>query len=136
MTEEIFVTTHKVRAFECDFYGHVNNATYLNYLEFARMETLESRGIFLPALKKEGVVIIVRELTIRYQVPAVFGDVLEISSGLQSCQRSNGTFWQQIRRQSDGVDIARANVNWVVVNLEGRPVRIPKFILDAFDITF
>ena len=134
MQEAISVSNHKVRAFECDFYGHVNNATYLNYLEFARMETLESRGIFLPTLKEQGVVIVVREITIRYLIPAVFGDILEIRTGIESCKKTNGTFWQKICRKTDDAVLATAMVNWVVINLDGRPVRIPKFILDAFEI--
>ena len=29
-----------VRTYECDAYGHVNNAVYLNFLEYGRMEYL------------------------------------------------------------------------------------------------
>jgi YbgC/YbaW family acyl-CoA thioester hydrolase len=134
MMEKEFISKHKVRAFECDFYGHVNNATYLNYLEFARMEVLESCGIYLPTLKQQGVVIVVREITIRYIHPAVFGDTLVILSGLETCSKTNGTFWQQIKRESDQKLLAKAKVNWVVVNSVGRPVRIPAFVLEALGI--
>ena len=42
-----FTLKFKVRSYECDSYGHVNNAVYLNYLEFARMSALEENGFTL-----------------------------------------------------------------------------------------
>ena len=39
---KIFKTEFKVRTYECDLYGHVNNAVYLNYFEAARVEFLET----------------------------------------------------------------------------------------------
>ena len=49
---EEFVTTLKVRSYECDIYGHVNNAVYLQYCEAARVEFLESLGYDLQKLKE------------------------------------------------------------------------------------
>ena len=34
----------EVRSYELDTYNHVNNAIYLNYLEYARMEYLRRIG--------------------------------------------------------------------------------------------
>ena len=31
-----------VRTYECDSYGHVNNAVYVNYLEYGRMQFLNT----------------------------------------------------------------------------------------------
>ena len=47
--------THKlkVRSYECDTYGHVNNAVYLNYLEFALMSALEENGFTLNIRKTD-----------------------------------------------------------------------------------
>ena len=39
MAHESTLTT---RSYECDSYGHVNNAVYLNYLEFARIRFLNT----------------------------------------------------------------------------------------------
>ena len=49
-----FITTFKVRSYECDSYGHVNNAVYLNYLEFARMSALFEKGFTLEKMKEKG----------------------------------------------------------------------------------
>ena len=44
----------KVRTYECDSYGHVNNANYLNYLEYARCEMLKAVDFDYPAMIKAG----------------------------------------------------------------------------------
>ncbi len=43
-----------VRSYECDSYGHVNNAVYLNYLEVARHELLAALGMDYAALRAAG----------------------------------------------------------------------------------
>ena len=94
MFKEIFESFHKVRTFECDYYGHVNNAVYLNYLEFARMEVLEKKGLTLIDLKKNGFMIVIRKVEIRFKFPAMAGDQLVIRTTLKECLRTNGTFHQ------------------------------------------
>lgn len=136
MFNEIFESFHKVRTFECDFYGHVNNAIYLNYLEFARMEVLEKKGLTLTDLKKNGFMIVIRKVEIHFKFPAMAGDQLVICTTLKECLRTNGTFHQKILRNPDEKSIAEADVNWVVVNLAGKPVRIPPAITGAFGLNF
>ena len=47
--------THlRVRTYECDAYGHVNNAVYLHYLELARDHYLTDRGLDYQGLVATG----------------------------------------------------------------------------------
>ena len=52
-----FETDIKARTYECDLYGHVNNATFLNYCELARVEFLEHLGFTLQTLKESGFIL-------------------------------------------------------------------------------
>ncbi len=131
MAEEIFESFHKVRPYECDIYNHVNNAIYLNYLEFARMEVLEKKGFQLHKLKEEGFNLVIREIHIRYLYPAVPNDQLVIRTRLKEHTNVTATFFQEIVRLPDEKPIARADVTWVVVNSQGRPVRIPAKLREA-----
>ena len=45
MKKIIFETDIKVRSYELDSFGHVNNANFLNYLEAARGNFLEEYGL-------------------------------------------------------------------------------------------
>ena len=134
MTGEIFESIHKVRTFKCDFYGHVNNAIYLNYLEFARMELLESRGLHLTRLKEMGLMLVIRRVEIWFKSPALAQEQLAIRTSVKEYRRASGTFHQKIVRLPDEKLIAEADVNWVVVNLQGKPVAIPPVISEALGL--
>ncbi len=64
---------------DIDAMGHVNNAVYLSYLETARIKFMLDL-YDVPDLQR--LPIILAELTIRYQAPALFGEVLTIGSGV------------------------------------------------------
>lgn len=125
MAAEVFESFHKVRPFECDYYGHVNNAIYLNYLEFARMEVLEKKGFTLTGLKNRGLLLVIRRIDITYRWPALAHDQLLIRTVLKEHRRVGATFHQEILRQPDEKLLAEAEVTWVVVNSAGRPVAVP-----------
>ena len=46
--------TLTVRTYECDAYGHVNNAVYLNYLELGRHSFLKEAGFDYAAIVAAG----------------------------------------------------------------------------------
>ncbi|MFQ5582873.1 MAG: acyl-CoA thioesterase [Calditrichia bacterium] len=134
MQREIFESRLKVRTYELDSYGHVNNAVYLNYLELARMEVLEAKGLTLDGLKRDGYLLLISRVEIEYKYPAFAGDLLVIRTHLADHRATSGTFAQEIIRQTDQKTIAKARVTWVVTNLQGRPVRMPPAICQAFHI--
>lgn len=129
--KEVFQSTHKVRAYECDFYGHVNNAIYLNYLEFARMEVLEALGLSLRKLKEQDVALVIYRIDISYKFPAVLDDILQIRTTVKSHTNTVCTFRQEICRSGDEKLLAEADVTWVCTNLQGRPIRIPQNMRNA-----
>lgn len=135
MIKEIFESRHKIRTYECDSYGHVNNATYLNYLEFARMEALEKKDLDLARLKKLGFLVLIRRVEIDYKYPASMGDVIIIKTYVHDYRKTSGTFAQDITRESDEKIIANARVTWVFTNLHGSPIAIPEVIQEAFGIS-
>ena len=60
----------KVRHYEVDGYGHVNHATYLHYLEVARLEALGGLGIPLEEIRRQGYLILATELAVRFHSTA------------------------------------------------------------------
>ena len=70
-------TTIKVRGYHCDFYGHVNNARYLEFLEEARWSYLED-GLDLDHWQKRGLGFVVVSITIDYRRAVGPNTVLEI----------------------------------------------------------
>lgn len=128
------VSKLKVRSYECDSYGHVNNATYVNYLEFGRMEMLHKHGITLKKLRALGVMVLIREISIVYHYSAEPGEELQIHTSVKSGRKVGGVFQQVIRRISDDRLVVEADVTWVCVNDKGRPCRIPPVVIEALGL--
>lgn len=64
----------KVRDYECDLQGIVNNANYQHYTEHTRHEFLLSRGISFSELHKQGIDAVVARLTMQFKTPLTSGN--------------------------------------------------------------
>ena len=115
--------TLRVRTYECDSYGHVNNANYLNYLEFARYEFLRDIGFDYLKAVKDGYGMYIARIEIDYKMPAITDDNLVIKSRPVKKGAVSGVIAQQIWRGDDL--IINAKVTWAFVDSKGQPVKIP-----------
>ncbi|GHV71719.1 thioesterase [Spirochaetia bacterium] len=114
----------QVRTYECDSYGHVNNANYLNYLEFARYELLKDVGFDYPAAIKAGYGVYVARIEIDYKKSAIPDDNLEIKSWPVKKGAVSGIIAQEIWRGDDL--LVTAKVTWAFVDSKGMPTKLPK----------
>ncbi len=117
-------TSLKVRTYECDTYGHVNNAVYLHYLEVARGHFLEDRGLDYQALVASGFGIWVAEAKITYLSPALPGEELVVTSE----PHDSGAAWAVLKQTitgREGRQVLTALIKLVWVGSGGRPTRIP-----------
>lgn len=115
--------TLKVRTYECDSYNHVNNANYLNYLEFARYEFLKVIGFNYEKAIKSGYGTYISRIEINYKKPAFTDDELVIKTKPVKKGAVSGVLSQEIRRGDDL--IIEAKVTWVFVDSKGLPAKIP-----------
>ena len=116
--------TLRVRSYECDSYGHVNNAVYLNYLEYARHEYLKAVDLPLEELRADGFAMWVVEISIRYRRPALQDEELTILTRPLKRLRLSGVLGQRIMRGN--TELADAEVKWTCVDPHGRPVPLPE----------
>lgn len=115
----------KARHYEVDEYGHVNHASYVHYLEVARIEALEAIGLPLAEMRRQGFLIVVTQLVARYHAPARSADTLEITTSVREMRAARSTWDQEIRDAATGRLLVSAEITGAFVNEEGRPVRIP-----------
>ena len=59
----------KVRDYECDLQGIVNNANYQHYLEHTRHEFLLTKGISFAELHEKGIDAVIARVEISYKTP-------------------------------------------------------------------
>lgn len=126
----IFEHTMKVRDYECDAQGHVNNANYQHYLEVTRHEFLEQAGLNFYDLHLKGIDAVVSRVDIRYKVPLIGMD--EFVCTIKQLERQNVKyiFHQEIIRKRDNVVCAKAKIE--VVNLVNGKLEKP----EVFDAAF
>ena len=103
----------KVRDYECDLQGVVNNANYLRYLEHTRHEYLASLGENFSVLHEQGIDAFVTRMDIRYKTSLRSGDRLLSCMNMQR-EGVKLIFEQDIYRVSDGVLAASGRVETVV----------------------
>lgn len=122
-------TTIHVRWGELDPYHHVNHATYLAYLEHARIAALEAVGWGMHTLTTAGYQVVVVRVDVRFRVPATAGDTLVITSRIRDLGASRSV-WEQVIRRGNEV-IADAEIIAAATTLNGRPVRSPEGLRTA-----
>ena len=112
-----------MRTYECDSYGHVNNANYLHYLEYARHDSLKQMNFDYAAMMKAGYGLYIARIEIDYKKPAFVDDDLEIRSRPVKKGAASGVIAQEIWRGEDL--LISANVTWAFVDSRGMPVKMP-----------
>ncbi len=131
-----FVSKLKVRSYECDIYGHVNNAVYLQYCEAARVEFLEALGYDLQKLKEMNILLPIVRIEIDYKRPLFMNDRIEVTVKWVGKRKSSAFFEQEIRKVATGELAAKAKVTWVCIDLQGKPQPIPDLLLNAVQQQF
>ena len=116
-----FTLRFKVRDYECDLQGVVNNANYQHYMEHTRHEFLESLGENFGAMHEQGIDAFVSRVDIQYKHSLRSGDRYRSCLNL-SKKGPKLIFEQDIYRLSDGALATRGTVESVVVQ-NGRLTR-------------
>jgi acyl-CoA thioester hydrolase len=116
-----FTTKLQVRDYECDLQGIVNNAVYQHYLEHARHEYLNSRGLDFAELTALGVIIVVIRAELDYKQALRPGDRFSVSVSAKKLGRLKVVFDQEIRRLTDDELMLEAKITAVSLKDGERP---------------
>jgi acyl-CoA thioester hydrolase len=131
MDKDIFTLEFKVRDYECDMQGIVNNSVYQNYLEHARHEFLLAKGIDFAELARQKINLVVLRAELDYKLPLVSGDHFYVTVQVEQSSRVRFDFVQHIYRQSDNKLMLAAKITGTSLNERGRPF-VPDVIAQLF----
>lgn len=118
----------KIYYYDTDCGGVVYYANYLKYLEEARSEYFEERGLIIKDMLKEGIGFVVARQEIDYKLPSFYGDTLEVKTRVTDSSLTRVNFEYDIVKES-GQLVASAKTIIVFVDKSLKPKRIPEQIL-------
>jgi acyl-CoA thioester hydrolase len=118
----------KIYYYDTDCGGVVYYANYLKYLEEARSEYLEERGLIVKEMLAQGIGFVVARQEIDYKSPAVYGDTLEVKTSVTDASLTRVNFEYDIFNQNEKL-IASAKTVLVFVDKTLKPKRIPEEVL-------
>jgi thioesterase-3 len=121
-----------VRSTEIDVNGHVNNAKYLEYLEWGREEWYEQAGLHYDTFLQMGIQTVTVNVNINYRKEVTQGERLTITTLPERVGRTSFVLAQEIRNRS-GVIVADATVTSVTMSAEQRTsVDVPEELRRLF----
>lgn len=116
----------RVRYQETDAQGHVHHANYLNYFEQGRVELLRAAGHSYRELEKQGIMLVVVEMSCRYYAGANFDDLLRLKT---TTVRSKGArIEHRYELLRDAELLAEGRTVVACINRTGKVHRLPEWL--------
>lgn len=124
----------RVRYGECDAQRVVFNARYADYADLGMTEFFRAIGFSYPTLFELNLDCQVAKLTLEWQAPARFDDVIEIRVRTLKTGNSSFVLGQDIVRPSDETPLCRAEAVYVMMTAEPlEKIRIPDDVRTALE---
>ncbi|MCD8102798.1 MAG: acyl-CoA thioesterase [Alistipes sp.] len=122
----------RVRYKETDAMGVVHHSNYVTYYETARTEMLREFGTTYRALEESGIMLPVRDVTMRFFTPARYDDLLTVRISLCEMPGVRMTFYHDVLNEQ-GELVNTGTVVLVFMNAATRKAcRAPGWFAEIF----
>ena len=114
--------------------GHVNNVTYVQWMQDIAVEHYSSIG----GIEVQGPnsTWVVREHKIEYFLPALEGEEIEVRTWVENVRRVRSLRKYEFVRKSDGKVLVKGETDWVFVDVKtGMPKAVPREVIKVFQQT-
>ena len=130
--EKAFFIHHRVRYADTDKMDMVYHGSYIPMLEAARVDTLREIGWVYEVMEKEGVLLPVVDLSIKYFVPARYDQILRIASYVIEKPTSRLKFRFSIYHEE--TLLVKAEVCLAFIDAKSaRPIRAPQALIESLE---
>lgn len=114
--------------------GHVNNVTYVQWMQDIAVEHYASIG----GVTAQGpdATWVVREHKVEYFMPAFENEEIEIKTWVEDIRRVRSLRKYEFTRKNDGKVLVKGETDWVFVDAKtGRPLAIPESVSSVFAVS-
>ena len=88
----------RVRHYECDAYGHLNNANYVRYMQEAAFDASAAVGYDKNRYEAMGYLWLAHETEIEYLQPVIYGDTIEVKTWVGDFRRVRSRRFYEFRK--------------------------------------
>lgn len=127
-----YLTEIQVRGYHADFYGHVNNARYLEFFEEDRWALLESK-IDLKKWAQQGIIFLVVNINVNYRQAVPVGKTLIVTTNLEKIGNRSAVLQQKIFLKDSKEVAADALITFVIADKSGRAVAMDGEMLQEIE---
>ncbi|HWB18758.1 MAG TPA: thioesterase family protein [Phycisphaerales bacterium] len=118
--------TIRVRYAECDPMGVAHHSVYPVWFEMGRTELLRSSGFSYREMESQKLYMVVIDLHVKYRKPALYDDLLTLTTTLAESSRVKLTHHYELKRGEE--TLAVADITLACVDASGRARELPAIL--------
>lgn len=134
MSTELFRWESRVRDYELDSQGIVNNAVYLNYFEQARNDYARNLGIDFMEYHHAGYHFVMAGVEIQYRSPLRMEDEFYVTAKVATYDKRRIYFEQEIKRKGSDKLVAKAKVTLACMDYRTGRSAMPEMLQKLLDL--
>lgn len=124
--------THHVSYGETDAMGVVYYAEYAHIFERSRTAFSHAMQFPYKEMEKKGIMLPVAELNVKYKKPAHYDDVLQVRVAISEWKNASLKFEYEIYDEEFNNVLTTGYTIHAITDLQGKPIRIPTWLKEAF----
>ncbi len=118
--------SHRVYYYETDKMGRVYHSNFLSWMEEARTEFIRNRGISYSEIEKNGILMPVSEIKIKYYNPVEYDELIQIVITINELSKVKVEFNYEFYNEKMDVKFGEAVSVNIFTDLNGKIKRIDK----------
>lgn len=123
----------RVRHYECDAFGHLNQTNYLRYMQEAALDASAAAGYDIARYQAMQRQWLIRETDMTFLRPLQYGDTAVVKTWVQDFRRVRSRRAYELRQAKTGELVAHAHTEWVFLDSHSlHPVTVPEEMILAF----
>jgi acyl-CoA thioester hydrolase len=129
----IHIRNFRVRHYECDAFGHLNNANYVRYMQETAFDASSAAGYDQARYTELGCHWLIRETEIEYLKPVHYGDTVTVKTWVIDFHRVRSRRAYEFTLLDSGDLVSKGVTDWVYLeNDSAKPATIPDEVVSAF----
>lgn len=123
----------KINYYETDKMGIVHHSNFVRYMEETRLYYMEKQGIPYESVEKQGLLIPVIGIEVKYKKAIHFGDTIVIQQWIKKMSSIKFSVFYEMREKETGILYATAHSEHCFVDENLKPVRFKKEYPDLYE---